>query len=141
MQNDEVFTPTIAGRVPITTIMSRALVTAHADASADGVAELLRAKHVGCVPIIDAAGRPLGIITKLDLLECSGEGRGTARELMMPHAFTLGEGATVAQAAGLMSVEDIHHVLIVDDRAALVGVVSSLDIVHWLARNDGVVTA
>jgi CBS domain-containing protein len=130
--------PTIAGLVPITDIMSRSPVTARPDADAEGVIGLLRSKHVGCVPIVDEDGRPLGIVTKLDVLEC-GVSRGTARELMMPLAFTLGERATVAQAAGLMSAEAIHHVLVVDEDLSLIGVVSSLDIAHWLARNDSAV--
>jgi len=26
--------------------------------------------QIGCVPIVDAANHPLGIVTKLDLIEC-----------------------------------------------------------------------
>jgi CBS domain-containing protein len=133
--NDGFTVPTIAGLVPVTDIMTRSPVTARPEAPAEGVIGLLRSKHVGCVPIVDAEGRPLGIVTKLDVLECSSEKRGTARELMMPHAFTLGLRSSVVQAAGLMSSEDIHHVLVVDDDRRLVGVVSSLDLARWLARH------
>src|SRR4051812_38213494 len=123
-RSDEISIPTIAGLVPITEIMSRALLTAHPDAPTAEIVEMLRDKHVGCVPIVDRDGRPIGVITKRDILECSGEARGTARELMMPIALTVGERATVAQVAGLMSTETIHHILVVDEGAALVGVVS-----------------
>ena len=58
---------------------------------------------------------------------------------MMPLALTLGEHATVAQAAALMSLEDVHHVPIVADSGRLIGVVSTFDIVRWLATNDGFV--
>jgi CBS domain-containing protein len=138
MSRDDLSVPTIAGLVPVTDIMTRTPVTARPDADADAVIGMLRSKHVGCVPVVDAERRPIGIVTKLDVLQC-GDDRNTARELMMPIAFTLGERATVAQAAGLMCAESIHHVLVVDDDRALIGVVSSLDIANWLARNDRVV--
>jgi CBS domain-containing protein len=117
--------------------MSRDLVTARADTTTDRIVELLRRKHVGCVPIVDELGRAIGIVTKLDIVECMGEGRTTARELMMPFAFTLGASASVAQAAAMMSKEALHHVLVVDDDRTLLGVVSTLDIARWLAQNDG----
>src|SRR5262249_458272 len=101
------------------------------------IVELLRKKHVGCVPIVDDRGRAIGIVTKLDVVECIGDGRTTARELMMPFTFRLGPRATVAQAAAMMSREPLHHVLIADDDRPRPGVVSTLDIARWLAGNDG----
>jgi CBS domain-containing protein len=130
--------PTIAGLVPITEIMSRRLVTAPPDLPAERLVELLRDRHVGCVPIVNEAGRPIGIVTKQDVVECMRDGRATARELMMPLPRSLGERATVGQAASMMSAEGVHHVLILDEDRRLIGIVSSLDVVHWLARNDGV---
>jgi len=35
-----------------------------------------------------------------------------------------------------MAIEDVHHVVIVADSGALVGVVSTMDIVRWLTAND-----
>jgi CBS domain-containing protein len=124
----------IASEHPITSIMRTKLLTSPPDASAEHVLELLRDRHVGCVPIIDQANRPLGIVTKLDVLETFGEGRKTAREIMMPHAHSLEATATVAEAALVMSAERIHHVLVVDDNRALIGLVSSLDLADWIAR-------
>jgi IMP dehydrogenase len=105
--------------------------------STDRLIELLRDQHVGCVPIVNEAGRAIGIVTKLDVVECMKEDRPTARDLMMPIAMSLDAHATVGQAARVMSAERIHHVLVVDDDRRLIGVVSALDVVHWLARNDG----
>ena len=97
---------------------------------------MLRDKHIGCVPIVDAEGRPLGIITKLDILETLGEERRTAREIMMPFARSLEVSATVGEAATVMSNERVHHVLVVDEARTLVGLVSSLDIADWIARGS-----
>jgi CBS domain-containing protein len=124
----------IASEQPITSIMRTKLLTSSPDASVADVLELFRERHVGCVPIIDQAYRPLGIITKLDVLETLGEDRKTAREIMMPHVRSLAASATVAEAAMVMSTERIHHVLVVDDERVLVGIVSSLDLADWIAR-------
>ena len=123
-----------ADLVAITEIMSRTLVTARPDDTVETVTARLREHHVGCVPIVDGENRPTGIVTKLDLLECGAASRATAREVMMPLAMTLGAQATIAEAATLMSREGFHHVLIVDQDRALIGVVSTLDLARWLAQ-------
>jgi CBS domain-containing protein len=119
--------------VPITAIMTRATITARPDASVESLVALMTHHHIGCVPIVDEADRPKGIVTKLDLIECGGDGRVTAREVMMPNAMTLPADATLAGAASLMSNESVHHVLVVDSERTLMGVVSTFDITRWLA--------
>lgn len=129
-------TPTIADRVPVTAIMSRDLVCARPDLSVGALKDLLVKNHIGCVPIVDDRGRPKGIVTKLDLVE-RVETALSAAEVMMPLAITLNTQATIAHAAAMMAVEDFHHLMVVGVDHVLVGVVSSMDIVRWLARNDG----
>jgi CBS domain-containing protein len=145
--------PTVAGLVPVTDIMTRDVMCAQADLPIKTIIDLLVNRYIGCVPVVDDDGCPIGMITKRDLVapmanrvatadECPewwALAPCTAEELMLPLAFTLDERATVAQAAALMAAEDLHHVPIVSAKGRLVGVVSSLDIVRWLARNDGVV--
>ena len=133
--------PTIADRVPVARVMSRDLVCARPDLDAAAVVALMLENHVGCVPVVDQRRRPIGVITKLDLVEqmCQLPGEHAARtaeELMLPLAITLGENATVAHAAAMMTCEDVHHVLVVGASGELVGVVSSKDVVNWLVKND-----
>lgn len=126
--------PSVNTDLPIVEIMTRATVTARADATIDALIALMTEHHIGCIPIVDDLQRPTGIVTRLDLIECRGNDRKTAREVMMPHAMTLPLDATIARAAALMSTEGIHHVLVVDGDRALAGVVSTFDITRWLAR-------
>jgi CBS-domain-containing membrane protein len=130
---------TIADRVPITAVMSRTVVCARPEMPVLALAQLFLDEHVGCVPIIDEHGRPQGIVTKSDLVgQLSDEcwpGR-TAREVMMPLALTLDERATLAHAASMMTLEDLHHVMVVSCSGALIGIVSAKDVVRWLVEND-----
>jgi CBS-domain-containing membrane protein len=143
--------PTIADRVPVSRVMSRDLVCARPDLDAAAVVALMLENHVGCIPVVDQRRRPIGVITKLDLVEqieallrslrdgCPMPGElaaRTAEELMLPLAITLGENATVAHAAAMMTCEDLHHVLVVGASGEIVGVVSSKDVVNWLVKND-----
>ena len=135
--------PTIADQVPVSLIMSREVICARDDLEVAALMDLMVRRHIGCVPVINERGRPIGMVTKFDLVEqAQGRPRGvapaTAGGLMMPLAITLDERASVAHAAALMAIEDVHHVAIVADSGVLIGVVSSMDIVRWLAGNDGV---
>lgn len=128
--------PTLADRIPVADIMTRDVVCGRPNL---GVAELTRLivdHHIGCVPIVDERGRPRGIVTKLDLVERRWPGL-TAADVMMPLAITLNMSATIAHAAAVMSLEDFHHVMVVGPDGALRGIVSTMDICRWLARNDG----
>jgi CBS domain-containing protein len=123
-------------------IMTRDVVCARPELDIDAVIGLMVDEHFGCVPVIDDRQRPIGMITKFDIVEHLHT-RGadllavtTAGEIMMPLALTLQESATITDAALMMTCEDLHHVLVVDERGALAGVVSSKDIVTWLARGS-----
>jgi CBS domain-containing protein len=136
--------PTIADTVPVTWVMTREVICAAEDLDVDTILDLLVGKHVGCVPVVDGDGRPVGMITKLDIVEQilavkdpEQDPALDAGRLMMPLALTLDEHATMAHAAALMAAEDVHHVPIVEECGRLIGVISSLDVVRWLAANDG----
>lgn len=130
----------IANLIPVTDIMTRDVVCARRDMPAGAVVELVIRQRLGCVPVIEDPGRPIGMITRVDLVEQllgAGAKPMTACELMLPLAITLGERASVAHAAALMALEDLHHIPIVDGVGRMIGLISSLDIVRWLAANDG----
>jgi CBS domain-containing protein len=141
-----------ATAVPLHQIMSKDVVCARPELEVSRVVSLMIERHIGCLPIVDERRRPIGVITKLDLVEqldAAMKLRATdaplpqdlqaccADEVMMPLAFTLNEYATVAHAAAMMMSEDTHHVIVVDRDDHLAGVVSSRDLVRWLADTDG----
>jgi CBS domain-containing protein len=136
--------PTIADVVPVTWIMGEEVICAREDLELETVLDLVVHQRIGCLPIVDCNGHPIGMITKLDLVEQMVDAKEPessaplrAAQVMMPLALSLDEHASIAHAAAMMAVEDVHHVPIVSGRGLLIGVVSSMDIVRWLARNDG----
>jgi CBS domain-containing protein len=147
--------PTIAGIVPISDIMTREVICVRGDVPIETVIDLFVNQYIGCVPVVDDEGCPLGMLTKRDVVEPMANrvstadespcwtslAPRTADEAMLPLAFSLDDRATVAQAAKLMATEGLHHVPIVSQKGRVIGMVSSLDIVRWLARNDGTIAS
>ncbi|HEU0035794.1 MAG TPA: CBS domain-containing protein [Kofleriaceae bacterium] len=145
---------TIADRVPLRDIMTPDVICVRPDLDIHNVVSLVVKHHLGCLPVVDERRRPIGMITKFDLVEQleaamesiandsplpSDLSARNADEVMMPIALVLDENATIAHAASLMTSEDTHHVIVVRGAGELAGVVSTKDIVSWLVENDGLV--
>jgi CBS domain-containing protein len=127
-----------AEQTPIIEIMTSNLVCATGDLRLAALLDVVLNEHVGSVPIVDGERRPVGMVTKLDLVEYMGSMRGLSTvvaDVMMPLAITLNTDATLAHAASLLSQEDLHHVMVVSNRR-LIGLVSTMDITRWVARQS-----
>ena len=57
--------------VAVSDVMSGAPITADADLSLEGAAKLMLAHRIGCLPVIDEKGVPVGIVTETDLLRAA----------------------------------------------------------------------
>jgi CBS domain-containing protein len=125
-----------ADQAPVVDIMSRHVVCAFPDLPLATLIDVMVRERLGCVPVVDEHGHPLGMVTKLDIVEQLAipleQEAAVVADVMMPFAVTLEDDATVATAAALMANEDMHHVMIVSNRR-LVGIVSTMDVTRWLA--------
>lgn len=124
-------------QVGLRQIMTNEVICGRDDLEITAVVELMTRHRIGCLPIVDRRRRPIGIITKSDLVEHLRDQAGrTADDVMMPLALSLPASASVKHAASLMTLEDTHHVLVVESDGRLAGVVSSRDLVTWLAERE-----
>jgi CBS domain-containing protein len=133
--------PSPAELTPLSEIMTRQVTCVATALNVDSLGTLLLEQNISACPVVDDEGRPVGVASKTDLVRWyhDGEPGSTVEDLMMPMAFTLTEDAPIAYAATLMAVEDVHHLPIVAGDGRVVGIVSALDIVRWLAHLDGYV--
>ena len=149
----DTYDASVADRASLRSIMSCDLVCARRDLEITAIVGLMMKYRVGCIPVVDERHRPIGMITKFDLVEqldaamrssCGGYSlpldlaAQTADDVMMPIALTLEENATIAHAAAMMTTEETHHVLVVNRDGTLVGVISTADIAAWVMQNDAV---
>jgi len=134
-----------ASASPVAEIMSRETLCVHADMALPTIEEILLSDDLTCVPVVDEEGRPLGMLSRSDLLRfrrargasLGGPLRGVASEAMTQPVLTLNESSTVTQAAALMAFEEIHRLPVVSNDGRVVGVLSSLDVLRWLGRRCG----
>jgi predicted transcriptional regulator len=129
-----------ADLVPVSEIMTKDVIAVRPELGMEALEELFLANGISGAPVIDDDGRPIGVVSKTDLLACmktpSG-GEKKVRDVMMQTAFCLVEHESIAKAAGLMAFEGVHRVPVVGARGMVTGLISPLDIMRWLARAHG----
>ncbi|MDB5374905.1 MAG: hypothetical protein JWP04_3547 [Belnapia sp.] len=123
------------------------------------VCELLAARGISAVPVIDAEGRPIGLVTEGDLIRRLAEAPhgplgwflamfrdpkplakrfakahgATARDVMSAELVTVGEDAPAEEIARLMEAHHIRRVPVLRD-GRLVGIVSRADLLRAVLR-------
>ena len=102
------------------------------DATVTEVANLLTDKGISAAAVIDAAGQPVGVVSRTDLVwwereqaERAAAGiraseRTLAREIMTPLVFRLPRSATAREVVEEMLARKVHHLFIADDDGVLV---------------------
>jgi CBS-domain-containing membrane protein len=64
-------------------------------------------------------------------------GSTQVKEVMTPVTLAMPEHASIARASALMAYEGVHRVVVVDVSGAVIGLVSPIDVLRWLAQKDG----
>ncbi len=80
---------------------------------------------ITAAPVVDDAGRPIGITSMRDLVE-------DGRTQVSTPAVSIPANASIDEAAQLMAESGHHHLVVVGSDGRVVGIVSSLDIVRAL---------
>ncbi|HYU14696.1 MAG TPA: CBS domain-containing protein [Candidatus Acidoferrum sp.] len=124
-----------ADRTPLSEVMTRHVVCVLPDLDLGDLMELFLERNIGGAPVVDQDGRPIGVVSRTDLL--GSFKAGTVADVMVPMAFVLPESATLSQAAALMAFEGVHRIPVVSSEGRVVGIVSALDVARWLAQSDG----
>lgn len=122
---------------PVSRIMSLNVHCVTEDVSRSALARSLIDAGISGAPVVDKEGRPIGVVSKTDLLRHGVAPDARVKDIMTPMSFTLHEDQSVSKAAALMAYEGIHRLPIIDAAGTVVGLLSSLDILHWLACKTG----
>jgi CBS domain-containing protein len=123
-------------------ICSREVVLTTKDMRVRAAAQLMREYHVGALVVVDESSGvriPVGILTDRDIavgivakgLDADGL---TVGEVMTPDLTTARERDGVAETIELMRAKGVRRLPVVDQRGALVGIVTADDFVDLLAE-------
>lgn len=143
-------------QVRVKDIMTRAPTTVHPSTPLSEVADRLLGAVFGSVPVVDAAGRPVGIITQGDLIYKAGmplriglvaasqPGRKeqvmrsladrTADAVMTRNPVCLSEDGLVTDAVDIMMQKQLKRFPVLNEDGLLTGILSRLDVFQTIAR-------
>lgn len=133
-------------------IMTSPVHTARQNASVESAAELMTAKSVTALPVVDADGLLIGMVSESDLLwhrvpaeptadasdipDTDPDHRpGTVVEVMSAYPLTTTPGTDVADVADAMLQNDVRSIPVLEGRA-VVGIISRRDILRAMVRGD-----
>jgi CBS domain-containing protein len=141
--------------------MSSNPVSLRSDASVQEAIALMTDRGFGAAPVIDAAGRPVGVLSRTDILVHEREQAHRARlgdeaeldvpgrrwhegfsvevvdptcvaDIMTPAVFTVPLEAPAEVVVKQMLDLRVHQLFVVDKDDSLVGVISALDVLRHL---------
>lgn len=145
-------------RPTVATVMSRPVITMGPDASFRELVGTMVARDLDALPVIDATGTPVGVVTETDVLakfeyhggtDCrpllAGSRRArwrkssasTAADLMTTPVVTATEDTRLDTAARTLADQHLRRLYVVDTRGHLAGVLARQDILRLLLRSDG----
>jgi CBS domain-containing protein len=115
-------------------IMSVNIVAAKENATAIEIATRIVTGAFNGVPIIDNYGKPIGIVTTIDLLKAVKEHKTLdnidAKQIMTSNPAVINQDATVDEIIDILYRKGIDMVPVVEDDGRLIGVVSRQDILR-----------
>jgi predicted transcriptional regulator len=118
-------------RHPISLYMTTPVETASVDTPLADAAHLLAARRISAVPVIDARGSIVGVVSRWDLLHHQRRHPhahdATCATIMTQGPIVIGPGAPIGEAAQLMIDHRIHRVFVVDE-GRLTGVITTTDL-------------
>jgi CBS domain-containing protein len=135
----------------------------HQEAAVTEAVALLTDKDISAVPVLDHAGRPVGVLSRTDIVRFLGnKGGGSTskesaeepapatssrpfsgkaadrtpvRQIMTPAVISVTPTAPAIEVvAKMLGLGNVHRLFVVDDSGALVGVISARDVLRKLRR-------
>lgn len=99
----------------------------------DLVAKMMVLNDCGEIPVIDAADRPIGVVTDRDIVcRVVAEGKNpmayTAEHFMSQPVVTVTVDAPVEEVVATMEKHQVRRVPVVDERGCCAGIISQADV-------------
>ncbi|HEY1951458.1 MAG TPA: CBS domain-containing protein [Gemmatimonadaceae bacterium] len=114
------------------------------DQTARDAAQVMRDRDCGCVPIVDDAGRVVGIVTDRDLairgIAMGKEGDTVLGELMSASPACCNQDDDLRDVEQRMAEVQVRRIPIVDAGGRCLGIISQADIARAASMDDGIVT-
>jgi CBS domain-containing protein len=150
-------------------IMTTEVITVSPETLVSDLTQTLAGKKIGGVPVVDADGTLVGIVTQSDLVDRAKDLElgpvinildfhlyfdlpshmfkqvkkmlgATVADVMSPEPLTIAPDTPISQIAALMAKQQVHTLPVMEG-GKLVGIIGKMDLVRALAREGAVETA
>lgn len=132
---------------PVSSIMTKNLITADIADDLRHVSTLLKRNHIRHIPVV-SGDKLVGIVSKSDIMRLSFgdiyEGREQAddtifdllklEQVMVSNPRTVQAGDTIKTVAEIFAHEEFHALPVVDNEK-IVGIVSTTDVIKYMLGN------
>lgn len=116
---------------PVRAVIPRTAVAVRPGLAASTACAALRARGQPGAPVVDGEGRPVGWVSEVELLRARAGAK--VSDVMGRGALAVAEGAPLERAAALLVSHGRERLPVVSSDGVVVGVLSALDVVGWLA--------
>jgi CBS domain-containing protein len=115
-------------------VMSVNIVAAKENATAIEIATRIVTGAFNGIPIIDDHGKPIGIVTTIDLLKAVKQGKSleniTAKQIMTSDPAVIYQDASIEEIIDILYRKGIDMMPVVEEDGRLIGLVSRQDILR-----------
>lgn len=111
-------------------MMSESLIVIHSSTAVHDARRLMEQHRLTAIPVVDAGGRCVGIVSATDLLSNFDPGLSISR-VMTEHVRTVGRDEDIGVAAHRMHTHRVHRLVVTHDEKA-VGIISALDVLPFV---------
>ncbi len=150
-------------------IMTKEVITVSPETLVSELTKILAGKNFGGLPVVDADGRLVGIVTQSDLVERAQDLEmppainildfhlyfdlpshmfkqvqkmlgATVADVMTPEPLTTGPDTPISQIATLMDRQKVHTIPVTAE-GKIIGIIGKMDLVRALTREEAGETA
>jgi len=121
-------------RRSVSSLMERPLVCVRPTETVEDTLAYFIDHHLHAAPVVDVGMHLVGFVSLSDLVSRQ---EAVVNDVMCRLVISLRSSASVTMAAALMAYEGLRQLPIVDVDNRVVGMLSALDVLRWLAQQDG----
>lgn len=139
-------------------VMTDNPISIHEHATLKEAAAFLTNRGISAAPVINDAGRPVGVLSRTDIVQFSSGAAQTpktlgefvhegidagdqtlaksvvVRQIMTPGVLSVDLDTSLTQVIEIMLAGKVHRLFVTDYDGVLVGVISALDVLRCLVR-------
>ncbi|MGD8803205.1 MAG: CBS domain-containing protein [Gammaproteobacteria bacterium] len=117
-------------KVKVQDLMSKNVITAQPHQTVAAIKEKMAKHKLNSIPVVSTDKEPVGVVSAADIVVVEKAGLPVS-QIMTDKVYTVPGYDDVSVAARIMRNHKIHHLMVTKDKA-LVGIISSFDLLKLL---------